>query len=58
MHSEEEQEGLARCGQEQLIMILMEILPGCEEGEWDSDWDEETSDDHPNINKEKNMMFV
>ena len=40
------------------IMILIEILPGCEEGEWDSDWDEETSDDHPNINKEKNMMFV
>ena len=40
------------------MMIHMEILPGCEEGEWDSDWDEETSDDHPNINKEKNMMFV
>ena len=33
-------------------------VSACDEGEWDSDWDEENNDSHPNIIKEREMMYV
>ena len=34
------------------------LLSACDEGEWDSDWDEKDNDDHPNIRKDQEMMYV
>ena len=30
----------------------------CDEGEWDSDWDEENKDDHPSIRGENTLNYV
>ena len=40
------------------VYNIIYAFSACDEGEWDSDWDEENNDDHPNIRKEQNMMFV